>query len=67
MLTEAIEEGSRARGRDDVVEMPWPEPRARRPGFPVVGCLGRIVGLVFLLIVMVVIFLLVLFGGFFIG
>ena len=67
MLTEAIEERSRAGGRYEAGEVAWPEPRARRPGFPVAGCLGRIVGLVFLLIAVVVIFLLLLFGGFFIG
>lgn len=48
-------------------EPPRAAPRARRRGFPLGGCLLRIVGLVFLLIVAAVIFLLMVFGGLVIG
>ena len=45
-------------------EVPWPEPRLRRPGFPLVGCLFRAVSLVFLLIVAAIILLFLFFSGF---
>ena len=50
----------------EVEDAPWvwrPE-EPRRPGFPLAGCLVRIVGLVFLLIAAAIIFLFLLFGGF---
>ena len=61
-LLEKIREGRAAGGRYDA-EVPWAEPRARPPGIPLAGCLVRAVGLVLLLIVAVIIFLFVLFGG----
>ena len=65
LLKEIIEERARGRARYEVEEPPWVgrpvEPR--RPGFPFAGCLIRIVGLVFLLILAAVIFLFLLFGG----
>ena len=45
-------------------EPPWTGPSVRRVGFPLAGCLFRLVGLVGLLIVVAIIFLLFLFGGF---
>ncbi len=48
-------------------EPPWEEPRARRRGFRLGGCLLRIGGLMFLLIAAAVIFLLMVFGGLVIG
>jgi hypothetical protein len=64
LLEEITEERSRT-GADGEAELPWAEPpRARRPGFPIAGCLFRIVGLVFLLIAAAIIFLFLLFGGF---
>ena len=45
----------------------WPEPRAPRPGFPIAGCLVRLVSLGFLLLVLFIIFMFVLFGGLFSG
>lgn len=67
LLEEIVEERTRAGGREEAGKVLWPEPRARRPGFPVAGCLGRIAAVVFLLITVVVIFLLLLFGSFFSG
>lgn len=63
LLEEMITERARAPRPYDA-EVPWAEPRARRPAFPLAGCLVRIVGLVFLLIVAAIIFLFLLFGGF---
>jgi len=58
----------RGRARDEVEDAPWGRRPAepRRPGFPLAGCLVRTVGLVFLLIAAAVIFLFLLFGGFFV-
>ena len=66
LLEEITEERARARARYEVEEVPWTERRAepRRPGFPLAGCLIRVVGLVFLLIAAAIIFLFVLFSGF---
>jgi hypothetical protein len=63
LLEEITSEGARAGDRYDA-EVPWAESRAPRPGFPLAGCLIRIVGLVLLLIVAAIIFLFLLFGGF---
>ena len=63
LLEEITVERGRAGGRYEA-EVPWAEPRARRPGFPLAGCLVRIVGLVFLLIAATIICLFLLFGGF---
>jgi hypothetical protein len=57
---EITEDRARA-GRRFEAEVPWAEPRAR---LPLAGCLVRVVGMVFLLIVVAIIFLLMLFGGF---
>ena len=63
LLEEITREGARARGGYEA-EVPWRGPRIPRPPvFPLAGCLVRIVGLVFLLIVATIIFLFVLFGG----
>jgi hypothetical protein len=64
LLEDITEERARARGRYEAEEVPWAEPRARRPGFPLAGCAVRIVGLVFLLIAAAIVFLFLLFGGF---
>ena len=63
LLEEFTEARARAGGHYDA-EVPWAEPPTRRVGFPLGGCLIRIVGLVFLLIVAVILFLFILFGGF---
>jgi hypothetical protein len=65
LLEEITEEGARGRARYEV-DTPWARrpAEARRPGFPLAGCLVRIVGLVFLLIAAAIIFLFLLFGGF---
>ena len=63
LLREMAEERVRAGARYEPEEVPWAEPRVRRPAFPVGGCLVRIVSLVFLVIVALVILLFVLFGG----
>lgn len=63
LLGDMLEERARGRARYEAEEVPWAEPRIRRPAFPVGGCLVRIVGLVFLAIVAVIILLFVLFGG----
>ena len=66
-LLEEISEGrARRRARYEVEEAPWARPRAksRRSGFPLAGCLVRIVGLGVLLVAAAIIFLLLLFGGF---
>ena len=62
-LVEAMTARARARGRPEADEMPWLDSPVRRPGFPILGCLGRIVGLVFLLVALAVIFLFLLFAG----
>jgi hypothetical protein len=62
-LLEKITEGRARTGGRYEAEVPWAEPPARR-GPPLAGCLLRIAGMVFLLIVAAVIFLLMLFGGF---
>lgn len=67
LLTEIIEERVRARGRYGAEEVPWAEPRAPRPGFPLAGCFVRIVALVFLVIAAAIIFMFLLFGGFIVG
>jgi hypothetical protein len=64
LLEEIAEERARAGGRDET-EAPWAEPPARR--LPLAGCLLRIAGMVFLLIVAAIIFLVLLFGGFIIN
>lgn len=64
LLEEITRERARTRPRYEVEEVPWAEPPARRSGFPLGGCLVRIVGLVFLLIAAAIIFLFLLFGGF---
>ena len=64
LLEEITEERRRARGRYEA-EVPPAEPRAHRR--PLAGCLVRIVGMVFLLIVAAIIFLFMLFGGFIIN
>ena len=63
LLEEFTKERARAGGRYEA-EVPWAEPRTRRGGFPLGGCLIRIVGLVFLLIAAGILFLFMLFGGF---
>jgi hypothetical protein len=63
LLREMIDERARARAGYEADEVPWVEPRIRPPAFPVGGCLVRIVGLLFLVIVAVVILLSLLFGG----
>jgi hypothetical protein len=63
LLEDLVEERARA-GRRYEAEAPWAEPAARRPGFPLGGCLVRVVGLVFLLIAAAIISLFVLFRGF---
>ena len=63
LLEEFAEERARARARREVDAAPWPEPPGRRLGLPVAGCLVRVIGLVFLLILAAVIFLFLLFGG----
>ena len=64
LIEEIARERARTRARYEVEEAPWTEPPARRPGFPLAGCLVRIVGLVFLLIAAAIVFLFLLFGGF---
>ena len=66
LLKEIMEERARGRARYGVEDAPWARRPAepRRPGFHLVGCLVRIVGLVFLLIAAAIIFLFLLFGGF---
>jgi len=67
-LGELLEEITAARARPrrgDEAGPPWMAPPARRPGFAVAGCLGRVVGAVLLMIIAVVIFLVLLFGGLF--
>jgi hypothetical protein len=64
LLEEITRERARTRPRYEVEEVPWAEPPARRPGFPLGGCLVRILGLGFLLFLAFVIFLFLLFGGF---
>ena len=66
LLEEITEETARRRARYEVGDAPWARRPAepRRPGLPVVGCLVRIAGLVFLLIAAAIIFLFLLFGGF---
>jgi hypothetical protein len=65
LLKEITEERARGRARYEVEDAPWARRPAepRRPGFPLAGCLVRIVGLVFLLIAAAIIFLFLLFGG----
>jgi hypothetical protein len=64
LLEDITVERAGARGRYEAEEVPWAEPRAPRPGFPLAGCVVRIVGLVFLLIAAAIVFLFLLFGGF---
>ena len=66
LLEEITEARARGRARYEVEDAPWARRPAepRRPGFPLAGCLVRIVGLVFLLIAAAIIFLFLLFGGF---
>jgi hypothetical protein len=62
VLEELRRTARRDRARDDV-GTPWGRPRPVRVGFPIAGCLFRLVGLGFLLIVLFILFLVVLFGG----
>ena len=62
LFEEITEARARAGGRDEA-DLPWAEPRAHRPGFPLAGCLVRVVGLVFVLIVAAILLLFLLFGG----
>jgi hypothetical protein len=66
-LGDLLEEITEARARRDAsVEMdetPWAGPPRRGIGFPLAGCLVRILGLGFLLLVAFVIFLFLIFGG----
>ena len=66
LLEEITHERARGRSRYEVEDTPWARRPAEAPGsgFPLAGCLVRIVGLVFLLIVAAIIFLFLLFGGF---
>ena len=63
LLEEIAKESARGRARYEVEGAPWAMRPPRRPGFPLAGCLVRIVALVFLLIVAAIIFLFLLFGG----
>ena len=63
LLEELTEEHARAGSRHEA-DVPWAEPRTRRGGFPLGGCLIRIAGLVVLLIAAAILFLLMFFGGF---
>ena len=67
LLGEITGERVRTRGRYEAEEVPWTAPGAHRPVLPLAGCLVRMVGLVFLLIAAVIIFLLLLFGGYIIN
>ncbi len=69
LLAELAEERVSGRGRGELEEVPRtrPEPRARGGGFPVAGCLIRIVVAIFLVIAAAVAFLFLLFGGFIVG
>ena len=65
LLEEITEERARRRAPLRGRRRPWARrPRASSSGFPLAGCLVRIVGLVFLLIAAAIIFLFLLFGGF---
>jgi hypothetical protein len=66
LLEEIAEERARARDRYEVEEAPAPwGGRVRGPGLPfVAGCLFRVLGLGFLLLLAFVIFMFLLFGGF---
>jgi len=66
LLEEITDERARGRARYEVEDTPWARrpADARRSGFPLAGCLVRIVGLVLLLIAAAIIFLFLLFGGF---
>ena len=66
-LLEEFRTGAGGRGGGYPGGEPWTEPRVPRPGFPILGCLGRLVGLGFLLLVLFIIFMFVLFGGLFSG
>ena len=61
---EAIAARARARRDYDVDEGTWTARPVGRGGFPILGCLGRIVGLVVLFIMIAIVFLFLLFGGF---
>ena len=66
LLEEISAESARARGRYEA-KVPPSEPRAGHPALPIAGCLLRIVGLVFLLIIAAILFLFMLFGSLGIG
>ena len=63
-LGELLEEITREDARGYGAEVPWAEPPARRPGFPLAGCLVRVLGLLLLLFAAAIVFLFLLFGGF---
>jgi hypothetical protein len=66
-LGELLEEISEARAHTrapyEVDETPWAGPPRRGVGFPLAGCLIRILGLGFLLFLAFVVFVFLLFGG----
>ena len=66
LLEEIAGERGRTRGPYEP-EVPWVEPTVRRVGLPLAGCLVRIPGLIFLLIVAAIMFVFLLFGGFVVG
>lgn len=63
LLEEITEAGRRRRAPYEVAETPWPVPPRRGAGFPLAGCLIRLLGLGLLLLIAFVIFMFVLFGG----
>ena len=67
LLAEITEGRARSRRPYEAEEVEWAEPRARRTGIPVAGCLFRMVSLVFLLIAALILFMFLLFGGFIVG
>ena len=69
LLEEITDERARGRAHYEVEDAPWATrpAEARRPGFPLAGCLVRIVSLLFLLIAAAIIFLFLLFRGFIVG
>ena len=66
-LSDLLEEITRTRARErgpiEVDETPWAGPPRRGIGFPLAGCLIRILGFGFLLFVAFVVFMFLLFGG----
>lgn len=67
LLGDIIEEHARARRTYDAGVPPPAPPSLARVGFPLAGCLVRIVGLVFVLIAVAIILMFLLFGGFIVG